>query len=91
MKNHVPSILALEPDLRQATILERMFRDRVHAELIVVDSRDAAVSAVNAKVPDVILRSPKPVVAAFLRALYDCDGYAGDQGVILSTSSERMV
>ena len=41
-------------------------------------------------VPDVILRSPKPVVAAFLRALYDCDGYAGRQGVILSTSSESM-
>jgi stage V sporulation protein R len=41
-------------------------------------------------VPDVILRSPKPVVAAFLRALYDCDGYAGKQGVILSTSSTEM-
>ncbi len=41
-------------------------------------------------VPDVILRSPEPVVASFLRALYDCDGYAGDAGVILSTSSERM-
>ncbi len=41
-------------------------------------------------VPDCILRSPKPVVAAFLRALYDCDGYAGKQGVILSTSSEKM-
>jgi stage V sporulation protein R len=41
-------------------------------------------------VPDVILRSPKPVVAAFLRALYDCDGYAGKAGVILSTSSVEM-
>jgi stage V sporulation protein R len=41
-------------------------------------------------VPDVILRSPKPVVAAFLRALYDCDGYAGKQGVILSTASTEM-
>jgi stage V sporulation protein R len=41
-------------------------------------------------VPDVILRSPKPVVAAFLRALYDCDGYAGPAGVILATSSEKM-
>jgi len=38
----------------------------------------------------VILRSPKPVVAAFLRAYYDCDGYAGKAGVILSTSSEAM-
>ena len=55
MKNHVPSILALEPDVRQASILKRMIRDRVHADLIVVDSRDGAVAAVNAQVPDVIL------------------------------------
>ena len=42
------------------------------------------------EVPQVILRSPKTVVAAFLRAYYDCDGYAGKQGVILSTSSESL-
>jgi stage V sporulation protein R len=41
-------------------------------------------------VPDCILRSPQTVVAAFLRALYDCDGYAGSAGVILATSSEAM-
>jgi stage V sporulation protein R len=41
-------------------------------------------------VPDVILRSPKSVVSAFLRAYYDCDGYAGRAGVILSTASEKM-
>src|SRR5207253_4482471 len=41
-------------------------------------------------VPVAILRSPKSVVAAFLRAYYDCDGYAGSAGVILSTSSESM-
>lgn len=48
------------------------------------------VAAREKVVPDVILRSPEPVVAAFLRALYDCDGYAGKSGVILSTSSARM-
>ena len=42
------------------------------------------------EVPDVILRSPKHVVAAFLSAYLDCDGYAGSQGVILSTSSECL-
>jgi stage V sporulation protein R len=42
------------------------------------------------EVPECVLRSPKPVVAAFLRALYDCDGYAGPKGVILSTSSVEM-
>lgn len=41
-------------------------------------------------VPEVVLRSPKSVVTAFLRALYDCDGYAGKAGVILSTSSTAM-
>jgi stage V sporulation protein R len=41
-------------------------------------------------VPPAILFSPKSVVAAFLRSLFDCDGYAGPAGVILSTSSERM-
>ena len=44
----------------------------------------------NKKVPDVILGSPKKVVAAFLRAYFDCDGYAGKQGVILSTASEAL-
>jgi stage V sporulation protein R len=48
------------------------------------------VSARIKTIPDVVLCSPKPVVAAFLRAYYDCDGYAGKQGVILSTSSEEM-
>jgi stage V sporulation protein R len=48
------------------------------------------VAARHKVVPEVILRSPKLVVAAFLRALYDCDGYAGKAGVILSTSSEEM-
>src|SRR5665213_827256 len=41
-------------------------------------------------VPDCILRSPRDVVAAFLRAYFDCDGYAGRQGAILSTSSTAM-
>jgi stage V sporulation protein R len=41
-------------------------------------------------VPDCILRSPRPVVVAFLRALYDCDGHAGKSGVILSTASVEM-
>ncbi len=42
------------------------------------------------EIPEVVLRSPKPVVVAFLRAYYDCDGYAGPQGVILSTSSDAL-
>jgi stage V sporulation protein R len=41
-------------------------------------------------IPECILRSPKNVMSAFLRAYFDCDGHAGKTGVILSTSSERM-
>ncbi|HEY0601502.1 MAG TPA: SpoVR family protein [Herpetosiphonaceae bacterium] len=48
------------------------------------------VAARIKEVPDVILQSPKSVVAAFLSAYYDCDGYAGDAGVILSTSSDEL-
>jgi stage V sporulation protein R len=48
------------------------------------------VAAREKTVPEVILRSPKQVVASFLRAYYDCDGYAGASGIILSTASEEM-
>jgi stage V sporulation protein R len=47
-------------------------------------------SAREKKVPEVILRSPEHVVRDFLRAYFDCDGYAGKQGVILSTASQTM-
>jgi stage V sporulation protein R len=48
------------------------------------------VCARTKQVPDVILKSPSPVVAAFLRAYFDCDGHAGKQGVILSTASDSL-
>jgi stage V sporulation protein R len=47
-------------------------------------------SAREKQVPTAILRSPEPVVRAFLRALFDCDGHAGKQGVILSSSSPQL-
>jgi stage V sporulation protein R len=47
-------------------------------------------SAREKSIPDAILRSPEPVVRAFLRAYFDCDGYAGKQGVILSTMSDKL-
>ena len=34
--------------------------------------------------PAIVLRSPEPVVRAFLRAWFDCAGYAGQQGLTLS-------
>jgi stage V sporulation protein R len=47
-------------------------------------------SAREKKIPDAVLRSPEPVVRACLRAYFDCDGYAGKQGVILSTASDTL-
>jgi stage V sporulation protein R len=47
-------------------------------------------SARDKKIPEAVLRSPEPVVRAFLRAYFDCDGYAGKQGVILSSMSDHL-
>nr|BAL58630.1 stage V sporulation protein R [Candidatus Acetothermum autotrophicum] len=47
-------------------------------------------SASVKEIPPLILRSPASVVAAFLRAYFDCDAHAGPQGVILSTASESL-
>jgi len=41
-------------------------------------------------VPEQILRSPRSVVAEFVRGLLDADGHAGDQGLILSSKSEQL-
>ena len=71
------------------------FRVLVHAEALSDFLVDAfglteGPSAAQKHVPEAVLRSPEPVVRAFLRAYFDCDGHAGAQGVILSTASERM-
>lgn len=47
-------------------------------------------SAHEKRIPDAVLRSPEPVVRAFLRAYFDCDGHGGKQGVILSTTSDKL-
>ncbi len=41
-------------------------------------------------VPQPIRRSPRGVVAEFLRGLFDADGHAGEQGVIFSSKSETL-
>lgn len=43
------------------------------------------------QVPSAILRSPRSIVAAFLRGYFDADGYAGKAGVILSSASHDLV
>jgi stage V sporulation protein R len=47
-------------------------------------------SARDKRIPDLILRSPDYVVRDFLQTYFDCDGYAGPQGVILSTTSDAL-
>jgi stage V sporulation protein R len=52
---------------------------------------DLRAKAPEKRIPDVILRSPKAVVSAFLRAYFDCDGCASEkEGVILSTFSDSI-
>jgi hypothetical protein len=48
-------VLAIEPDHRQASILKRVVREKIRAQLVLVDTRDAAISAIDAQIPDVIL------------------------------------
>ncbi len=52
---------------------------------------DLHAKARGKSIPDAILRSPKSVVSAFVRAYFDCDGCASrTAGVILSTFSEDI-
>ena len=52
---------------------------------------DLKAKAAQKRIPDVILRSPKSVVSAFLRAYFDCDGCASaKEGLILSTFSDGI-
>jgi len=53
----VPLVLAIEPDHRQSTVLKRIVREHVHADLLLVDTPDAAVAALGTQIPDVILVS----------------------------------
>lgn len=75
----MPLVLAIEPDLRQAAIVKRIVRDKVHADVAVVDSRDAAVEAMRVTVPDVLLISAllsprdEDELVAHLRTLADAD------------------
>ncbi len=52
-----PLVLAIEPDLRQAAMVKRIVREKVLAEVAVVDSRDAALEAMRTTIPDVLLLS----------------------------------
>ena len=72
-------VLVIEPDLRQAAIVKRIIRERVMADVTVVDSRDAALEAMRTTVPDVLLLSAllsprdEDELVAHLRTLDNAD------------------
>ena len=51
----MPLVLALEPDPKQAAVIRQIVRDRVGAEFVLADSKDAALAVLNDRVPDLIL------------------------------------
>lgn len=59
-------------------------------ELLEFLGMKTGVCARQKEVPECILKSPKKVMSSFLSSYFDCDGYAGKQGVILSTASEKL-
>jgi stage V sporulation protein R len=87
----VRDLFGLEPRIkRDGNRLRVLFSSADLRDFLLHLGLEAGPCARRKTIPECILRSPKAVVAAFLRALYDCDGYAGKAGVILSTSSDRM-
>ncbi len=45
----------------------------------------------NKVVPEGVFLAPKPIIAAFLRGLFDTDGYCGKEEVELSSSSRDLI
>ena len=48
-------VLAIEPDARQGGILKRIVSELVGAELVLVESREAAIAVIDQRLPDVML------------------------------------
>jgi hypothetical protein len=51
----VHTVLAFEPDPKQAAALKRVVKDRVGADFILAESKDAALAAIRSATPDLIL------------------------------------
>ena len=48
-------VLAIEPDRQQAAAVRRLISERYLADLVLVDTKDAAVAAIAEQIPDLIL------------------------------------
>ncbi|HEY3883718.1 MAG TPA: hypothetical protein VGL62_00825 [Vicinamibacterales bacterium] len=91
----MPLVLAIEPDLRQAAIVKRVVREKVQADVAVVDSRDAALEAIRARVPDVLLLSAllsprdEDELISHLRTLNNADHLQTHTIPLLASSLQR--
>ena len=85
-------LFGIEPTITQQDSRWRVYacskhlRDLLTEELGLPTGEAAEIKTV----PEHILQSPELVVAEFLRGLFDADGYAGEQGVRLSSKSEEL-
>jgi len=52
---------------------------------------EAGNTASKKKVPEIILKSPKSVVAAFMRGLFDTDGCADESGNVIYTTASNTL
>ena len=54
----MPSVLAIEPDFQRAALLRAIADEHVRSPLTLVDSIDAALGAIERRIPELILISP---------------------------------
>lgn len=85
------TLFGLEPKVRRDGNRWRvLFHSQDLADFLLSLGLTQGPSAREKSIPEIIWRSPRSVVRACLRAYFDCDGYAGKQGVILTTFSETL-
>ncbi|RPJ77824.1 MAG: hypothetical protein EHM13_15465, partial [Acidobacteria bacterium] len=51
----MPLVLAVEPDHGQATILRRLLKELVRAEVVCAENTERAIQALDARLPDLVL------------------------------------
>ncbi|MEF8852467.1 MAG: SpoVR family protein [Haloarculaceae archaeon] len=88
----ISELFGVEPAVRQQGSRWRVHAYSEHLRSLLTESLGLPTgkAAGTKTVPEKVLASPRSVVAEFLRGLFDADGYAGDQGAILSTKSEDL-
>jgi len=88
----VSELFGVEPTVEQQDSRWRVYAYSEHLKELLTDGfgLPSGSAAAEKTVPEQVLQSPKSVVAEFVRGLFDADGYAGDQGAILSTTSEEL-